>query len=86
MAIERMMDKAATKPMTYPDSSACTLASGLAMLGDTDPVPGVAAAALPPPPRSGFAIRPKLNDDELAAFCAKRSRTGQPNTTVCHNL
>ena len=25
----------------------------------------------PPPPRNGFAIRPKLSGDAAAAFCAK---------------
>ena len=72
--------------ITYPESSACTRAKGFAMLGDAGPALVIAAAALPPPPRRGLAIRPKLNDEELAAFCAKRSQMFQPKTTVDHNL
>ncbi len=52
------------------------------MFGDAGPVLVMAAAALPPPPRRGLAIRPKLNDEELAAFCAKRRQIVQPKTTV----
>ena len=38
------------------------------MLGDAGPVLVTVAAALPPPPRSGLAIRPKLNGEDDAAF------------------
>ena len=38
------------------------------MLGDVGPVLVVPGAALPPPPRNGLAIRPKLNGEDEAAF------------------
>ena len=41
------------------------------MLGEAGPAAVVDAAALPPPPRSGFAIRPKFNGDADAAFWAE---------------
>ena len=64
--------KVAKRTKPYPESSACTRAKGFAMLGDAGPVLDGAVAALPPPPRSGFAIRPKLNGDAEAAFWAER--------------
>ena len=57
---------------THP-SSFCNLVNGLAELefiGGLVEVAGVAAAA-PPPPRKGFAMRPKLNGDDPVAFCAR---------------
>ncbi len=51
-------------------SSFCTRASGFA---DDEPMAGVGllvafSAFPPPPPRKGFAMRPKLNGDDAAAF------------------
>ncbi len=56
---------------THP-SSFCNLAKGLAEL---EPSVGLVLevafdVAEPPPPRSGFAMRPKLRGEDVAAFCA----------------
>lgn len=59
--------------ITYPPSSFWILVKGLA---DDGPIVCVelpvipAAAAEPPPPRSGLAIRPKLSVEVFEALCA----------------
>lgn len=59
--------------ITYPASSFCKRANGLE-LEPPPPVIGTGTdvgAPIPPPPLSGFAIRPNPIGEEVAAFCAK---------------
>ena len=55
------------------------------MLGEPGCVPVADDAALPPPPRSGLAIRPKFNGEDVAAFCAAPDKCLSPKIAVKHN-
>jgi hypothetical protein len=52
---------------TYPASSPCNLDNGFALLPPLIGV-GVEAETTPPPPLSGFAMRPKLSVEDVAVF------------------
>lgn len=56
----------------HPPSSFWILDKGLAPPGVMLDVAPMDGCWDPPPPRNGFAIRPKVNGDAAAAFCAKK--------------
>lgn len=56
--------------VAYPPSSFWSLERALAEEGPTEGTTGLATLLRPPPPRRGFAMRPKLREDDAAAFCA----------------
>ena len=60
------------KKKTHPASSFCSRAIGLAGPPPLDGNVCAETTPVPPPPRKGLAMRPKFNDDEATAFCARR--------------
>ena len=57
--------------MSSTDLSSWILERGLPDVELIDGLVFAAALDAPPPPRSGFAIRPKLSGDDAAAFWAE---------------
>ena len=71
---------------THPPSSFWILDKGLAPPGVMLDVAPMVGCWDPPPPRNGLAMRPKVNGDAAAAFCAVdiglRKKTVIPSTNV----